>query len=265
MDTLSFFLAPFIMCLILLGIHCYLGIHVLKRGVIFIDLSLAQVAALGSTIALLFHVEERSHLNYLISLSMTLLASWFFSYARKKEKFISQEAIIGVVYAFASAMSILVAHYLPHGAEHLKEVLLGRLLWVSWGEVIQTAFVYGIICLIHFLIRKKMFALSEGRKIKNQPLWDFVFFALFGLVITSSVHTAGVLLVFSFLIAPALISSIWSSNYRVQLLSGWAIGTIVCILGMFGSYKLDVPAGAFLVVCFTSLPILALPFLRKSS
>lgn len=263
MNTLSFFLAPFCMCLILLGIHCYLGLHVLRRGVIFIDLSLAQVAALGSTIGLLFHLEDRTFLNYLLSLSLTLLASWFFSYARKNESRISQEAIIGIVYAFASSTAILVAHYLPHGAEHLKEVLIGRLLWVSWEEVIKTALLYGVISFIHYKLRHKMFNLSHGKPVSNQTLWDFIFFGLFGFVITSSVHTAGVLLVFSFLIVPALTSSLIFKTVKMQLFAGWLLGLIVCSFGMYLSYIFDLPSGAFLVSLFTVIPILTVLLLKK--
>jgi zinc/manganese transport system permease protein len=197
-EAIEFLLAPFVMCLILVGIHCYLGLHVLQRGVIFVDLSLAQVASLGSTVALYFHFEHHTWQEYFISLGMTFIAAIYFAWARKFEKKVSPEVMIAIVYAFASAGVILVVNSLAHGAEHIKELLIGHILWVSWTDVLKTALIYGIVFAIHYKIRHKMFAISSGDKIANQHFWDFVFYALFGVVITSSVGVAGVLLVFLF-------------------------------------------------------------------
>ncbi|MDC1174914.1 iron chelate uptake ABC transporter family permease subunit [Bacteriovoracaceae bacterium] len=263
MEVLKFFLPPFFMCLILVGIHCYMGIHVLKRGVIFVDLSLAQVAGLGTTVALLFHIEHHSTGSYFISLAHTFVVAGLFAWARKVERKISQEVLIGVVYALASALVILVVNNLAHGAEHIKEILVGRILWVSWDDVIKTAVIYSLVACIHYTFRKQIIAVSFGGKVKNRAFWDFIFFALFGVVITSSVGVAGILLVFSFLIVPALVSSFFKNRMRDQLIFGWVFGFFVCILGMFLSYKLDLPGGAILVVCFTIIPIIMLPFLSK--
>jgi zinc/manganese transport system permease protein len=263
METLIFFIPPFLMCLILLGIHCYLGLHVLKRGVIFVDLSLAQVAGLGTTVALLFHIEHHSSGSYLISLGHTLVAAALFAWARRFEHKISQEVLIGVVYALASALVVLVVHNLAHGAEHIKEILIGRILWVSWEDVAKTASIYTVVGLIHHAFRKQMFDVTYGRNIENKVFWDFLFFALFGVVITSSVGIAGILLVFSFLIVPALIGKLFQKTVKARLVTGWLFGLIVSAVGMYLSYTLDLPGGAVLVVCFTSVPILLLPFLRK--
>ncbi|MBT4792720.1 MAG: metal ABC transporter permease, partial [Halobacteriovoraceae bacterium] len=207
MEVLVFFLPPFVMCLILVGIHCYMGLHVLKRGVIFVDLSLAQVAGLGTTVALLFEIDHHSTGSYFISLGHTFAVAALFAWARKVESKISQEVLIGIIYALASALVILVVNNLSHGAEHIKEILVGRILWVSWDDVIKTGIIYSIIAGVHYYFRKQIIAVSFGRNVTNRTLWDFVFFALFGIVITSSVGVAGILLVFSFLIVPALIST----------------------------------------------------------
>lgn len=250
------------MCLILVGIHCYLGLHVLRRGVIFVDLSLAQVAGLGTTVALLFEIEHHSTGSYFISLGHTLAVAALFAWARRLEQKISQEVLIGIVYALASASVILVVNNLSHGAEHIKEILVGHILWVSWGDVIKTGVIYFIVSGVHYYFRKPLIAVSFGQKTENPMLWDFLFFALFGVVITSSVQIAGILLVFSFLIVPALISTFFQSQMRGRLIFGWIFGFFICALGMVFSYILDLPAGAVLVVCFTATPILLLPFLR---
>jgi len=263
MDVFIFFLPPFFMCLILVGIHCYMGLHVLKRGVIFVDLSLAQVAGLGTTVALLFNIEHHSTGSYFISLGHTFAVAILFAWARGVEKKISQEVLIGIVYALSSALVILVVNNLSHGAEHIKEILVGRILWVSWDDVIHTALIYFAVASVHYIFRKELIAVSFGRSIKKRAFWDFLFFALFGVVITSSVGVAGILLVFSFLIVPALVSTFFRDTIKGQLVFGWIFGFFVCILGMVLSYKLDLPGGAVLVVCFTIIPIMLLPFLKK--
>jgi zinc/manganese transport system permease protein len=242
-----------------------MGLHVLERGVIFVDLSLAQVAGLGTTVALLFNIEHHSMGSYFISLGFTFAVAGLFTWARKVEKQISQEVLIGIVYALSSALVVLVVNNLAHGAEHIKEILIGRILWVSWDDVLKTGIIYSIVAAIHYRFRKQLIAVSFGGKVINRPLWDFIFFALFGVVITSSVGVAGILLVFSFLIVPSLLSTFFKSGIKERLVFGWMIGFCICIMGLAISYKLDLPAGAVLVVCFTIIPILILPFLRRST
>ena len=263
MDVVSFFLPPFFMCLILVGIHCYMGLHVLERGVIFVDLSLAQVAGLGATVALLFNIEHHSTASYFISLAHTFAAAALFAWGRNFKDRIPQEVLIGTVYALASALVVLVVNNLSHGAEHIKEILIGRILWVSWGDVIKTGLIYSVVAIIHYAFRKQLLAVSSNKNIKNKAAWDFLFFALFGVVITSSVGVAGILLVFSFLIVPALISTFFKTGIKERLVFGWIFGFFVCIIGMFLSYYMDLPAGAVLVVCFTVIPILAMPFVGR--
>lgn len=254
LDAIYFLSAPLAMCLILVGIHCYLGLHVLARGVIFVDLALAQVAALGTTIAFMFSHEHDSSVSYLISLACTFLAAYFFSIADQFKKKVPLEAIIGVVYAFSSAVVVLLIDKMSHGAEHLKYALVGQLLWVTWPEVLKTFLIYLAVSVIHFIFREQFFKNSfEG---KTSGFWDFLFYALFGVVITSSVHVSGVLLVFSFLIVPSVMATIFYQDTLKRLIFGWVLGFMLSCLGMALSFYFDLPSGAFIVVVFTSTPII---------
>lgn len=261
MEAFSFLLAPFIMCLILVGIHCYLGLHVLARGVIFVDLALAQVAALGSVIAFLMGYDHHDKITYFISLGMTIMAALYLALANSSKRKTSQEAIIGILYAFSSAAVILLVDKMSHGTEHIKHALVGQLLWVTWEDVLKVLVIYSLVAIIHYVYRKQLLATSfeKGTHWK----WDFLFYALFGVVITSSVQVAGVLLVFSFLIVPALTSSFFYTGILKRLLFGWGLGFVLSMIGMSLSYKLDMPSGALIVLVFTLLPLLLVLFLKR--
>lgn len=270
-EALIFLAAPFVMCVILAGIHCYLGLHVLARGVIFVDLSLAQVAALGATVSLLFGFEHGSPATYFISLASTFIASALFALARRHEHLFSQEAIIGIVYAFASAAVVLVVDRLAHGAEHIKDLLVGQVLWVTWHDVIKTSLIYSGVAITHYIFRKQLlaasFATPAAKSAKNNQhnepasqslFWDFLFYALFGIVITSSVSVAGVLQVFSYLIVPSVISTLFFKTIQARLIFGWILGFLLSFVAMVLSYHWDLPAGAFIVVCFAVVPVILL-------
>jgi zinc/manganese transport system permease protein len=247
------------MCLILAGIHCYLGLHVLARGVIFVDLSLAQVAAFGATLAILFGFDDHhSATTYFISLGSTFCAAALFALARRHEELFSQEAIIGIVYALASAATVLVVDRIAHGAEHIKDLLVGQVLWVTWSDVIKTAAIYGVVSIIHYVFRKQLLAVSFGTYKGSTGVWDFLFYALFGVVITSSVSVAGVLQVFTYLIVPAVVGTLFFKSIQARLFFGWALGFGLSFVAMLLSYHWDLPAGAFIVVCFTVLPVILL-------
>jgi zinc/manganese transport system permease protein len=271
MDTsmLAFLAAPFVASLILTGIHAYLGVHVVERGVIFVDLSLAQIAALGATVALLMPVsngDPHAPVVYWISLAFTFLGAAVFSTIRSKRARIPQEAIIGICYAVASAASILAMSKATSESEHLKDMLVGNILAVSWAEVGKTALLYGGIGLFHFIFRHKFLAISmdprraeaEGVSIK---LWDFLFYASFGFVVTSSVSIAGVLLVFCYLIVPSVAAMLYADTIGRRLAIGWTMGTIVSALGVYLSLVLDLPTGAT-IVCTFGLVLIAMSAVR---
>ncbi|UCC73516.1 MAG: metal ABC transporter permease [Gemmatimonadota bacterium] len=208
-------LPALVVSLILVGIHGYLGIHIIARGVIFVDLALAQVAALGWAAAGLGLSEALgdwlgipvSEAGYAIGLAATLIAAALFSVSRMEHEFVPQEAIIGIVYVVASAGTILLAAQAPRGSEHVDELLSGSLLWVAWPEILKTALIYAVIGGVHWLLRDRFITISmtpDEAKARSWKVvgWDFAFYALFGVVVTSSVAIAGVLVVFSFLVAP---------------------------------------------------------------
>jgi zinc/manganese transport system permease protein len=260
MDTsmLAFLAAPFVASLILTGIHAYLGVHVVERGVIFVDLSLAQIAALGGTIAILLPMtggDPHAPAVYWISLGFTFIGAFVFSTIRGHKARIPQEAIIGICYAVASAAAILAMSKATSESEHLKDMLVGNILAVSWAEVGKTALLYGGIGAFHFIFRRKFLAISmdsaraeaEGISVR---FWDFLFYASFGFVVTSSVSIAGVLLVFCYLIVPSVAAMLYAEGVGQRLAIGWTMGTIVSALGVYLSLKLDLPTGATIVCTF---------------
>jgi zinc/manganese transport system permease protein len=264
------FLAPcFAASLILAGIHAYLGVHVVERGVIFVDLSLAQIAALGATIALLLpfsNGDPHAPMVYWISLAFTFMGAFVFSTIRSKRARIPQEAIIGICYAVASAASILAMSKATSESEHLKDMLVGNILAVSWAEVSKTAILYGVIGAFHYVFRHKFLAISmnpkqaeaEGLSVR---FWDFLFYASFGFVVTSSVSIAGVLLVFCYLIVPSVAAMLYADTIGKRLAIGWAMGTIVSALGVYLSLQLDLPTGAT-IVCTFGLVLIILAAVR---
>ena len=266
MGTFEFLLAPFIASLILTGIHAYLGVHVVERGVIFVDLSLAQIAALGTTIAVLYGIEPHSVPAYIVSLIFTFIGAAVFSTIRGHRARIPQEAIIGICYAVASAAAILAMSKSVEQTEHLKEMLVGNILTVSWFEVAKTAALYGAIGLFHYIFRHKFLAISmDHEKAEAEGIsvrfWDFLFYASFGFVVTSSVAIAGVLLVFCYLIVPSVGAMLYAENIGPRLAIGWTMGTLVSALGVFLSLKVDLPTGAT-IVCTFALVLIAMAVLR---
>ena len=255
---LDFLAAPFVASLILTGIHSYLGVHVVERGVIFVDLSLAQIAALGATIAVLMPMsggDPHAPSVYWVSLLFTFIGAAIFSMIRGHKARIPQEAIIGICYAVASAASILAMSKATSESEHLKDMLVGNILAVSWGEVGKKAILYGAIGLFHFIFRDKFLMISMShRRAEDMGIpvrfWDFLFYASFGFVVTSSVSIAGVLLVFCYLIVPSVAAMLYADSIGKRLAIGWSMGTVVSALGVYLSLRLDLPTGATIVCTF---------------
>jgi zinc/manganese transport system permease protein len=244
---------PFLACLVLTGIHAYLGIHVLSRKVIFVDLALAQIAALGATLAFLLGYDPRSNGSYFFSLGFAILAAGVFALTRARRERVPQEAVIGLAYATASAAAILLADISPHGAEHLHDLLAGSIVWVTPGQILKTAVLYALVGAFHWVFRERFLLISldpeaaYARGIRVR-LWDFLFYLSFGFVITSSVQIAGVLLVFCYLVAPSVFAVMFFDDLRRRLITGWAVGTLVSLAGLFFSY--DRPSGPTIMVCF---------------
>ncbi|MFQ5877361.1 MAG: iron chelate uptake ABC transporter family permease subunit [Acidobacteriota bacterium] len=244
---------PFLACLILTGIHVYLGIHVISRKVIFVDIALAQIAALGSTVAFLLGFDPRSEGSYFFSLGFAVLAAAVFALTRTERERVPQEAIIGLAYATATAAAILLADIAPHGSEHLRDLLAGSIVWVTPEQIIKTALLYGAIGGFHFAFRRRFLEISmrpqeayaRGVRVR---FWDFLFYLSFGVVITSSVQIAGVLLVFCYLVAPAVFAVTFFDDLRRRLVTGWIMATVVSAVGLFFSY--DRPSGPTIIIGF---------------
>ena len=273
---LAFLAAPFVASLILTGIHAYLGVHVVERGVIFVDLSLAQIAALGAAIAILLPItggDPHAPVVYWISLGFTFIGAAVFSTIRGHRARIPQEAIIGICYAVASAGAILAMSKATSESEHLKDMLVGNILAVSWNEVFETAALYGAIGIFHYIFRKKFLAISldhsnAGAHGLSVRFWDFLFYASFGFVVTSSVAIAGVLLVFCYLIVPSVAAMLYAETVGRRLAIGWTMGTIVSAVGVYLSLVLDLPTGATIVCTFgivLALMAALRPLIRRTS
>ncbi len=257
---------PLLMCLVLTGIHGYLGIHVLMRKVIFVDLAMAQIAALGAAYAIFLGYEPRDEHSalpmYLFSLAFTLAGAAVFALTRMRREKVPHEALIGIAYASAGALALLVLAKSAGEGDQIKHMLAGSLLTVTWRKVAMTAAIYAVIGTFHAIHRKKFFLIStdpeqaekEGISVR---FWDFLFYVTFGIVITSSVSIAGVLLVFSYLVVPAVISIMFLESPRARILCAWGVGTVVSVVGMAFSWFGDLPTGPSVVAGFTIALVLA--------
>ena len=266
---LSLFLPPLVACLVIVAIHSYLGLHVIAREVIFVDLSLAQMAALGSAVAILAGSQPDSSTAFFYSLGFTTLGAAVFALTRTDKKgAVPQEAIIGIVYVMASAAAILVADRTPRGGEAIKDILVGSLLWVTWPTIARLAAVYAVIGVFHWALRRRFLtisfepeiALARGWRIR---LWDFLFYLSFGIVITFSVPIAGVLLVFSFLVVPAAVAFQFTRRQGTLAIISWLAGALASSIGLWISFHYDLPTGP-VIVCVFGLVLLAAYLLRRA-
>lgn len=253
---LNLMLAPAAACMLIAGIHCYFGLHVVARGVIFVDLAIAQIAVLGSVAALSLGFSE-GWPSDLAALACVFAAAGIFAGGPKAltghRQGVPQEALIGITYAVAAAATILLLDHNPHGHDLLKQAVAGSVLFATWSDVAKMAGVYGAVGALHFAFRKRFAELSnddEGAhaQIRHFKFWDFLFYATFGLVVVVSVHTAGVLLVFTYLVVPASAAMFFFRGARNRLLFGWALGLAISLLGLLASASFDLPTGAVIVV-----------------
>ncbi|HTG90614.1 MAG TPA: metal ABC transporter permease [Vicinamibacterales bacterium] len=253
--TFQFLLPAIAATLIIAGIHAYLGLHVVERGIIFVDLSLAQIASLGAAVGVWQGYDPHEPAIYWMSLAATLIGALVFAMIKGHEANIPQEAIIGISYAVASAAVILAMSKATGEAEHLKDMLVGNILSVQWPEVWVTGAIYAAIGIFHWIFRQRFLEISidpRGVAARGVPVrfWDFLFYASFGFVVTRSVAIAGVLLVFCYLIVPSVGAMLYGRTVGSRLAIGWVMGILVSILGMYFSVLLDLPTGATIVCTF---------------
>ncbi len=260
---------PFIAGLVLTAIHTWLGLHVLARGVVFVDLSLAQIAALGLTVAMLAGHGVQSDAGYWYALAFALGGAILFAFARACEGRIQQEAVIGIVYAVSSSLGVIALDRVPQGAEHIKQLLIGSILTVTPQEVAALAALYAVIGLVHLAFRRPLMEASFEPRLPaaagRQLVWDVVFYGSFALVVTSSVRIAGVLLVFAYLIVPAAMAGLFTPDLRRRLLIAWALGASLTAAGLYASWTWDLPTGPSIVTAFgTALALVGLAFAIKA-
>src|SRR5712691_11051163 len=262
-------LPPFVACMVLVAMLSYLGLHVIAREVIFVDLSLAQMAALGSLSALLIHVNPESPTTYVFALLATAVGALLFALTRTSDRKgrAPQEAFIGIVYVVASAAAVLVANKVPGGGEAVEKTLVGSLLWVTWPTIAKLAVIYAGLGVFQYALRRRFLTISfhpeqaesAGWQIRG---WDFLFYLSFGVVITLAVPIAGVLMVFSFLVVPAVIANLFTADKRRLTIIAWSSGALASILGLWLSYTKDLPTGP-LVVCMYGVLLVAAAVLRR--
>ncbi|MBU8893516.1 MAG: metal ABC transporter permease [Bacteroidales bacterium] len=263
MTIIEFMLAPLMACLLLILINVYFGIHVLKREIIFIDIALAQIAAFGSTIAVVIHHmfheshghehSEDSILAYFLALSFIILSALVFSFLKNRKISIPLEAIIGISYAVATTAAVIILDKAAGGDVHIHDMLVGSILWVTWGQVIKLFVVVFIVGFIHFIFRKKFIKLSDNyqnkdSKMKNSFFWDFLFYLTFGIVIIEAVNISGILTVFAFLILPASFSAMFSKNWVQRIIIGFVLGAVVSAFGLYFSWNMDVPVAPLIIL-----------------
>lgn len=261
-DQLPFLLWPFLGLLCIGAIHVYLGLHVVEREVIFVDLSLAQMAVLGASVASLWGHEPGEPWTYALALGFTVLGAATFAFTRSEKARVPQEAIIGIVYAVAAAASVLILNNAPHGAEHIRDVLVGQLLAVEAKDVARLAVLYAVIGALHAWWRKRLLLISHDPAAAraqgvNVRAWDFLFYVTFGITVTASVELGGVLVVFSYLVVPSVTSMLFGRHVGTRLAIGWTVAALASALGMLASVALAAPPGASVVVVFGALLVLA--------
>ena len=252
---------PIVACVLLPWLLVYLGLHVVQRGIIFIDIAMAQMAALGICAAILFRVELESWTTFFIALGFTLIGAAIFSVTGRRASQIPQEAVIGIAYVVAAAGAVLLLSRAAEGDEEIKNMLVGNILLVTPREVWERFALFAAVGIFHFVFRRSFLLVSFDRDGAYQKglrvrWWDFFFYAIFGLVVTSFVRIAGVLLVFSYLIVPAVCGINLAQRTSNRLLIGWFIALLGGIAGLFLSYWWDLPSGAAIVCTFGALLIL---------
>jgi zinc/manganese transport system permease protein len=249
---------PIVAALVILSIHAYLGLHVIARQVIFVDLAFAQIAALGTTAALLAGFDHGTTQSLVFAVAFTLVGALVFSLTRMEKSAVPQEAIIGITFVVASAAVILLAGFTAEGTEHLQQTMTGTLIWVDWPTIGRLAAVYAVVGVFHFVLRRPFLAVSfQPDSAERVRLWDFLFYASFGLVISFSVEIAGVLMVFSALVIPAVIAFFFTHRLGLALIIAWVSGTVAIVGGIGASFLWDVATGPLLVCAFGAVLVLA--------
>lgn len=249
LETLNFLLIQIVLLAVVTSVHTYLGLHVIRRGIVFSDLSLDQLAAFGVIVGIGLGMQGGTTASYFFAFVAVLGGSFLLAYLKPKNKLIPQEAVIGIIYGLALVASLLVAEKISGGWAYVTQALSGCMLWVSWHLVSVTVFVYIVLAIFLYKYRAKFIAITEKTKeVKNENLWDLWFFICLGIITVLIVPIAGVLLAYGFLMIPAAIAALFTKEWGKGLRIGWGIGFIASMVGLFSSYFFDLPYGPSLVL-----------------
>jgi zinc/manganese transport system permease protein len=272
-DLISLMKWPLIASLILPWLLVYLGLHIVQRGVIFVDLALAQTAAFGTCVSLVLGYDVHDWQSYAFSLGFTFVGAVVLTFTRSRDQRVPQEALIGIVYVVAAAAAILALSKSAGGNEELQRSLVGELLVVRPSDVVKTFGLFVVVGAVHFFFRKKFLTISANPEAAaasglNVRWWDFVFYMLFGLVVTSFVHIGGVLLVFTYLVVPAVCATYLVNRIGAKFAVGWIIATVSSIVSLFITVQGDLPVGAA-IVCVLGMVLVIVAsvskFIRKTT
>lgn len=265
-DTLLFLAPSIVACILLSAILAYYGNHILTRGIIFIDIAVAQIAALGTLIGILIGFGEESGYTHLVAYGFTTVAITFFSLTKTKKQVIPQEAIIGIFYCLALGIALLLAEKIPGGSNYITKTITGNILWVTWDNILNCLLFMSVIAAILFFLDKKFRAvtsntISAETHLTRIKILDVIFYISFGFVIVKAVPILGIFLVFILLIAPAAMVRLFTQNWKNRLVWSWIIGSLGSIIGIYLSYALNISNGPA-IVCLLGVSVFIISFIK---
>jgi zinc/manganese transport system permease protein len=248
-ETVSLFLRQIALIAVVLVLHTYIGLHIIRRTLIFSDLVLDQLAAFGALVGVALHIKYGSPNSYLLAMAAVLFGSLLLALIKPKSREIPREAVIGILYAMALVISLLLTDKLPSGEIYVEKTLCGYMEWVSWPLIIVTILVYIALLLFHYVLRHKFITLAENpQTLRNERFWDFLLFTTQGIITVLIVPIAGVLLAYAFLMIPAAIAAMFTRRWGVAVIVGWSIGFVACVIGLGSSYVFSFTYGPSLVL-----------------
>jgi zinc/manganese transport system permease protein len=266
LDNLIFLAPPMTVCIILAGILSYFGNHILSRGIIFIDIAVAQIAALGTMIGILLgYAEESAQVQY-ISYGVTIAVLAVFALSKGRKQLLPQEVVIGILYCISLGLALLLADKIPGGSNYITKTITGNVLWVTWQSILHCSIIVAVIAVIHVFIGPGLQKLSTGidkseHETRNDRILNLLFYITFGILIVRAVPVMGIFLVFILLIAPAAIVRLYTDNWRKKVLWSWAVGAAGSVIGMYSSFQLNISNGPA-IVCILGVAALVLTFLK---
>ena len=254
-EVLSFFSLQITLIAVVLILHTYMGLHVIRRTIIFCDLALAQLAAFGALVGIAIGIQYATSGSYIVSMLVVLVGSFLLAAINPRSPLIPREAVIGIIFALALVATLLLGDKLGAGDAYVTKTMAGSMLWANWSLVATTVAVYIVLLLFHYRFRHKFIALTDNpESLRHRRFWDFLFFATQGIIAVLIVPIAGVLLTYAFLMIPASIAAMFSKGWLRAVVIGWSVGFVACVLGLVLSYNANLPYGPTLVlslgICF---------------